>query len=186
MLEKEHVLRVFETTKEAIKNQDAVKLREMSNNTIHTSSISQDPENIAVAVIIYSIGKIIERQDYRKKPGWDKFYKNLLLEIDIVIDALRKKDDSKISKTLEKLRSSLGNVSGNLKKYIQEVFRKASINKASRIYEHGISLEKTSKLLGVSLWEISDYAGQTGIADVKLGHTFDAKQRVNLAMEMFK
>ena len=186
MLEKEHILNIFEETKKAIINLDIVKIHELSNKTIHTSSIAQDPENITVAVIIYSIGKILERQDYKTKPDWDKFYKNLLLEIDIIIDSLKKNDDKKVSKILEKLRTCLGNVSGNLKKYIQEVFRKASINKASRIYEHGISLEKTSKLLGITLWELSEYAGQTGIGNVKLGKTLGTNQRIKLAMEMFE
>ncbi|MBT4257812.1 hypothetical protein HOD88_01350 [archaeon] len=185
MLEKEHILQLFKDAKEAIKKDDIITLRELSNKTVHTSSISQDPDNIAIAVIIYSISKILERKDYRMKPGWDKFYKNLLLEIDLLIDSLENNDEKKVSKSLGNLRIKLGNVSGNLKKYIQEVFRQASINKASRIYEHGISLEKTAKLLGVSLWELSNYAGQTGIGDVKLGKTLGVKERIKLVEEMF-
>jgi hypothetical protein len=185
MLEKEHILELFEDAKEAIKKDDIITLRELSNKTIHTSSLSQDPDNIAVAVIIYSISKILERKDYRTKPGWDKFYTNLLLEIDILIKSLKKYDEKKVTKSLENLRTKLGNVSGNLKKYIKEVFDKASINKASRIYEHGISLGKTAKLLGISLWELSNYAGQTGIGDVKLGKTSSVKERIKLVDDIF-
>lgn len=186
MLEKEHVLRVFLATKEAIKKEDLIRIKDLSNNTIHNASISQDADSIAIAVIIYSLGKIIERKDYRSKPGWEKFYKNLLLDLDILIDSLKKNDLKKFSLRLQKLREDLGKVSGDLKKYIQEVFNRSSINKASRLYEHGISLEKTAKLLGVSLWELSNYTGQTGISDVKFGKTSDTKTRIKLAMEMFK
>ena len=72
-----------------------------------------------------------------------------------------------------------------MKKNIQDVFRKASVNKASRIYEHGISMGKTAKLLGITMWELADYAGKTGISDVSESKTLDVKSRIKLAMEMF-
>jgi hypothetical protein len=77
-------------------------------------------------------------------------------------------------------------LSGNLKKYIQDVFRKASINEASKIYEHGISMEKTAKLLGITMFELAGYAGQTGISDVPESKTLDVRSRIKLAMEMFE
>ncbi len=186
MIEKEHWLKTFLETKKAIEKQDLIKLKILSNQTIHSASINQDAESITIAVIIYAIGKILERNDYRQKPEWNKFYRNLLLEIDIIIDSLKKDNLKKFSLTLEKLRKNTGKISGKMRRYIEEVLHKASINKASRIYEHGISLEKTAKLLGITLWELSNYAGQTGIADVKLGKTLNIKNRIKLALEMFK
>ena len=79
----------------------------------------------------------------------------------------------------------MGKLSGKLRKYIGEVFRKASINKASRIYEHGISMEKTAKLLGVTLFELAEYAGQGKYADVPETKTTDVNSRIKIAMEMF-
>ena len=84
-----------------------------------------------------------------------------------------------------KIRKAIGNLSGRFKKYIQDVFKKAEINKASRIYEHGISMEATAKLLGISMWELAEYTGNTGIGDVDLGITMPEKQRIKIAMEMF-
>ncbi len=75
---------------------------------------------------------------------------------------------------------------GDLKKNINEVFRMAKINKASRIYEHGISMGKTAKILGISKWELSDYTGKTGIADVNLGITIPVTQRIKQAEDIFK
>ncbi|GAI40255.1 unnamed protein product, partial [marine sediment metagenome] len=47
MQEEGNILRIFEETKEAIEKEDTVKLKELSNQTIHTASLSQDPDNIA-------------------------------------------------------------------------------------------------------------------------------------------
>lgn len=185
MQEKENTLRILERTKEAIKKEDSIKLKELSNRTIHTASTSQDPENISIAVIVYSISKIIEREKYRDYSGWEKFYKKILSLIDNLIEDLQKDDDKKLSQDLGLIQESINKLSGNFKKNVQDVFRKASINKASRIYEHGISMEKTASLLGITMFELASYAGQTGISDVPISKTMEVKARIKLAMEMF-
>jgi hypothetical protein len=78
------------------------------------------------------------------------------------------------------------NLSGKLKKYIKEVFRNADVSKASRIYEHGISMEQTANLLGVSLYDLAQYAGKTGIPDVPENYTMNTKLRIKLAMGLFE
>src|SRR3989339_327879 len=110
---------------------------------------------------------------------------NLLKIFQETKEAIQKDDTKLFRKDLQKIRHSINQFSKKLKVYIKEVFRKASINKASRIYEHGISMEKTAELLGISMYELADYAGQTGISDVLLGKTLDTKDRIKLAMDMF-
>ena len=185
MQEKANILRILEETKEAIKAEDSSKLSELSNQTNNTVSRTQDPHNIAIAVIVYSLSKIIERKEYREYPGWSNFYKTIISAIDNSIVALRKKDEKSIHENLELIRSSIGKLSGKLKNYIQDVFRKASINKASKIYEHGISMEKTAKLLGISMFELASYAGQKEISEVNMGKAMDVRSRIKLTMEMF-
>jgi len=187
MKEKSNVLRILKESLKAIKKEDSISLRNLSNQTIHTASVSQDSDNIVVAVLIYSLSKIIERKEsYKTKPGWDRFYTGILMEIEHSIDALQKDKEEHLRDHLNVLRKKIEGVSGKLKKYIQDVFVKARINKASRIYEHGISMEKTSKLLGITMWDLASYAGQTGISDVKLGRTMNTKERIKLVEDFFK
>ena len=77
-------------------------------------------------------------------------------------------------------------MSSKFKAYVQDVFAKASINKASKIYEHGISMGKTASLLGVSQYELANYAGTKDISDAPLGNTLNVKDRIKLAMGMFE
>jgi len=186
MQEKEHVLEVLEQAKKAIRDEDVIKLKELSNQTVHSSSIDQDPDNIAVAIVLYALSKIIERIRYREYKDWPRFQKTYESSIDNAIIALRKNDIEVYRDQIAKIQYIIEKLSGHLKKYIQEVFRKAQINKASRIYEHGISLEKTAKILGVTLWELNSYVGNTGIADVNLAYTLDLKQRLKNAEDIFK
>lgn len=186
MQEKENVLRILEETKHAISKEDSVKLKELSNQTIHTASTSQDPDNIAVAVIVYSLSKIIERKQYQGLAGWKNFYSGIVSAIDGSIISIKNDDDKKLHENLTKIRETVSKLSGQLKIYIQDVFRKAEINKASKIYEHGISMEHTASLLGVTLFELASYAGQKPeISDTSFNKTIDVKKRIKTAMEMF-
>ncbi len=186
MQEKENVLRILKETKQAIDKDDPVKLKELSNQTIHTASITQDPDNIAVAVMVYSLSKIIERKQYREFSGWNSLYKSILSAVDNSINAIKEEDDIKLKENLTLIRKTVSKLSGQLKIYIQDVFRKAEINKASKIYEHGISMEKTANLLGITMFELASYAGQKPDIDVPLTKTLDIKTRVKTAMEMFR
>jgi hypothetical protein len=182
----DNILRILEETKVAFEKKDVVALKSLSNQTVHTASTKQDSINITVAVIVYSLSKIIERIDYQKYPDWKKLYDSIVFSIDGSIIAARAKDEYKLKKNLEMIRKTIGKLSGNFKKYIEEVFRKASISKASRIYEHGISMEKTAKLLGITMYELADYAGKTGISNMSEGRTIDVKNRIKLAENFFK
>lgn len=186
MQEKENILRIFEETKKAIEINDTFKLKQLSDQTNNTAAQTHDPDNITVAVIVYSIGKILEREKYKTYPGWKKFYKNTLVYIDKEIGALRSNRDKEISETLRLMRGEIENLSGKLKVYIHDVFRKAQINKASKIYEHGISLEKTAKLLGITMFELASYAGQKeAVSEIPENRTLEERQRIKIAMEMF-
>lgn len=186
MQERDNVLRILEETKEAILKEDSVKLKELSNQTIHTASTSQDPDNIAVAVIVYSLSKIIERKQYQEFSGWRNFYAEIVSAINDSINSIKNNDDKRLKEDLTKVRKTVSQLSGKLKIYIQDVFRKAEINKASKIYEHGISMEQTASLLGVTLFELASYAGQKPeISETSFNKTVDVKKRIKTAMEMF-
>lgn len=186
MQERENLLRIFQETKKAFLEGNSVAIKSLSNQTNNTASLTQDPDNIATAVIVYALSKIIERKDYYKNlQGWDKFYKINRDSIESIIDALKKSDDEAFRKDIKTIREAINKLSGKLKNYIQDVFRKATINRASKIYEHGISMEKTASLLGVTLFEIATYAGQKE-QNLPSTKTVDIKTRINLVKEFFK
>ena len=184
--ERANILRVLKSTLSAVKRENTVELKQLSNKVIHTASIYQDTDSVAVAVVVYSLSKIIERTKYTSYKEWPKFYKNYIENITCAIQDLEKRDIKKFREHMDKIRKEIDKLSPKFKKYIQDVFRKAEINKASRIYEHGISMEQTARLLGITLWELAEYAGQTGISDVNLTVTMPIKQRLKQAREMFK
>jgi hypothetical protein len=186
MKEVENILRILKETESAIKSGKISLLKSLSDQTIHTASTTQDEENIAVAVIVYSLGKIFQRQDYKNLKGWDKFEREILTSLRFSIEDLEENKQDKFKEDFLKIKNTINKISGKLKKYVEEVFQKAQVHKASRIHEHGISLEKTSNLLGISMFDLANYTGQTGISEVNLNKTVGVKQRIKFLQEVFK
>lgn len=182
--EKGHVIGVLEQTKNALVNNDVFKLKELSNQTVHTASTEQDTDSITLAIIIYSLSKVIERK-YKYEKSCTGFCKYSMKAIERAIIALKKGDEEKFRHGLQEIINSINKFSGDFKTDIEDVFRKARINKASKIYEHGISMEQTAKLLGITMYELAGYVGQQG-AQNPLAKTISAKERIKIAMDFFR
>ncbi|MBI5803727.1 hypothetical protein HY450_00620 [Candidatus Pacearchaeota archaeon] len=181
-----HVSEVLRETTLAIVDRNAIKLRELSDKTIHSACSNQDSASLTIAVIIYALGKIIERGDFNKIKNWSTFVKKINLFLTIASESIKKEQYEKYSDNVEKARKVLTSLSVNLKPYIEDVLKKASINKASKLYEHGVSLERTAKLLGVSQWELAEYIGQKRAEGFERTKTIDVKKRARMAMEFFE
>ncbi len=185
MKENENILRILKETKRFVEEDKANELKTLSNQTIHVATISQDADNVVVAVLVYSLGKVMEREHYRDMEGWDEFYQAVVKNLGEAAVKLEKDDVVGARKNLGMIRNSLNKLEGDLGRYIKDVFRKAEINKAFKLYEHGLSSEKTAKLLGVSLWDMASYIGQSHIGDAKVAVSMDVKKRVAIAEGMF-
>jgi hypothetical protein len=182
----ENAAYVLQETKKALEEKDPIKLRELSNRTTHSSCFYQDPGSITTAVLIYALSKLIERKDYKKIKSWTILTKKLFSIFDLAIQALKNNNSILYAKYMQQARKTLESASINLKPYIQNVLRKSSINKANKMHEHGISMEQTASLLGITRWELAEYIGQNRNHDIQLDKTISTKKRAEMALRFFK
>lgn len=185
MEEVDNVLRILRETQKLVRDDRPDELKGLSNQTIHTAAISQDPDNIVLAVLVYSLSKVFERGNYRGMEGWNKFYSSLIKNLEEAIKSLANNDVEKCRDFLGKIRDSINRIEGSLSIYIQDVFKKAQINKAFKLYEHGLSSEQTAKLLGVSLWDLASYIGQSTIHEANVTESMPIEKRIKIATEIF-
>ena len=185
MQEKEHVINLLEQAKRSAVSGDAIKLKKLSDQVSHSTLIYQNEGTILVAVIIYSLSKIIDRGEKYYKENYKKYLNHYMEILDKSIYYLRKDDDKRFIDEISDMMKS-GEASKELKQNLKDIFRKARINRASKIYEHGLSMEKTAKLFGILMWELAEFTGQTSISDENFGKTIDEKTRIKMAMEFFK
>lgn len=186
MEEVAHIIEVLTRARYALEQEDTKQLRELSDKTIHSASVYQHTDYILVATIIYTLSKIIERKDKINIKNWNQFIKEISNLLSLATISIQKGKHSQFIKFLSKTKYYIENSSNDIKPFIEELLRKASINKASKVYEHGISLAKTTKLLGVTPWELSEYIGEKENPQIKLNKTVDAKTRVQITMDFFR
>ncbi|MBS3167739.1 hypothetical protein J4216_01300 [Candidatus Woesearchaeota archaeon] len=181
-----NLIRVLDKAVNAIKNEDIKSLKDVSNETIHDSTLYQEEHTITVAVLIYSLAKIYERDmHYAKFKGWNIFCVDCLKILEDAKKSLIILEHRKFDDLIQNFIKSLDKLDKKFKDYIQEVFSQAKINKASRLYEHGISLGRTAELLGITKFELMDYIGKTGISDVKENKTISPIKRLKLLRGLF-
>ena len=181
-----YTITVLEDTKKALQTDNSLRLIELSNQKIHSASCVQDIESITLVIVIYTLGKLIERKSTLKILNWDIFVKRFSALFDLAILALKQNNQEAYKNYLLKGRSMLESISPSLKHYTKEIIRNACINKGSYIYKHGISMGQTAKLLGITEWELAEYTGQTKIADINYNKTLNEKKRAQIALEFFE
>jgi len=157
---------------------DFSELRELSNHTIHNASVFQDEDSVSIAILIYSLAKVIERREGSMN------YKAILK---LIIDAKKNLEQNRIDayrKLIRKLFDFISSLDSKLKLYIEEVINQAEIKKGSKLYAHGISMARAASILGISQWELMFYVGKTKLTDVKGG--VGVRERLNYARGLFK
>jgi len=184
--EKINLLNIIKKTEQAIRRDDLRAMKDLSDKTVHSSTIYQDTYFLTIAVVVYSIAKIIERTRYQKYKDWNVFYKNVIKGLDGAKTHLEKDELKEFENDLKSIIQIVGKLETNLKKWIKFIVRKAKVQKGSRVHEHGVSLGRVADMLGVTEWEIMEYIGPSGISEVKLAKTKEVEDRIKLVRKIFK
>ena len=158
---------------------DAGDVKELSNHIIHDASVFQDEDSISIAILIYSLAKVMERMHGNID------YALFSQKISMAKNALRADNSEMYRKIIKDLFTLIRNLDNRLKMFINEVVEHAQLKKGCKICMHGISLGRTAHILGVNQWDLMGYLGQTKITEAgesKIG----VKDRVRLARGLFR
>ena len=136
-----------------------LQIKELSNHVIHNASVFQDEDSISVAVLIYSLSKIMERKQR------DLEYERITNMLNSCLSNLNKNQDEDFRKSIKNIFNYIRLVDKKLKMYIYEVINQAQIKKGCKLCEHGISVARASEVLGISQWELMHYLGKTTLID---------------------
>jgi len=180
---REDIISVLKEAEKLILNLDSQRLKQISDHTLHNSSTYQDEDSILIATLIYSIGKISEKEKYQL--SFKAFANEISKEINLACNALEKKDEGGYRYRIKQVFKALNKLVDNIGVLASEVLHHSKIKKASRIFEHGISMGRVSKLLGISKWEIMDYIGHTHIHDISEVKTKSISRRLEDVKKVF-
>lgn len=175
---KKDILDVIEKVLRALKDNDVSLLGELSNHVVHDASIFQDDDSVSFAILVYALSKTIQRC-VECGVGFDKV--SSLLEA--AFRALKADDDDAYRARIHDVFAVIQSADSKLKLYVEEVINKAKVKKGSKLHEHGISIARTSEILGVSQWELMSYVGKTRIGESVSEE--DIRKRVLFARRLF-
>lgn len=175
---KKDVISILENVIIALENNKHHKLSELSNHVIHDASIYQDNDSLTIAVFVYALAKIVQRCCEQKIS-----YAIVIPKIKNLLNSLKQDNYKKYNRELQNLMNFIKKTDDKLKLYIEEVFDKAKVKKASKLHEHGLSIARTAEILGINQWELLNYIGKTTITPFE--GIIDVKKRLNYARELF-
>lgn len=177
---KKEAIRVLKKAQRLINKQDSNRLKMLSEETIKSASIFQDPDSISLAVAIYAISKLLERWGYESE--YAEEIRNSLgsaqfsLEEDDLLDYREK-----FKKVIEFIKT----VDKQFRFYIEKVIDKSEIKKGSRLYEQGLSAGRSAELLGIGQWELMTYVGKLPVGD-DIRQTTNVKARLEFTRKLFE
>ncbi|MDI3543939.1 MAG: hypothetical protein PWQ28_220 [Candidatus Woesearchaeota archaeon] len=177
--EKEHVVRILEEALSSIENNNIEKIKEISNETIHSASIHQDKVSINLAIVLYSSSKLMERVKNRSQ------LRGISALIKKMLQSLKEDKKERFEKELEGLIRLINNLDRKFAKYVEDVLSQAKVRKGAQIYRHGISLGQVADILDVSLWDLMSYIGNAKIVE-DIESKIGPVERLKIAEETFK
>lgn len=181
--ESQHIIDLLGQARRALEKEDALLLKQLSDQTIHSASITQHTDFITIAVVLYSLNKIVERKAKMRIKRWDSFVRKFSDELTKSIASLKEQDMQEFSRHLDHAQELMVSMSSDLRTAVEDVIKKAQLNKAGKMYEHGISLQQTARIINVSPWELVSYVGQGNTLENPLMKTIDVKKRVKMLMD---
>ena len=179
------ILNVLHAAEELLREFKIDELKECSNHIIHSAAIYQDKYAINTAIIIYAISKVLERRKFRESKEIETFVEKVLKGLGDLSRALEANNLEDFMRIIKSMMREISLVDRNFSEYLEHVLHKARLKKASKIYEHGLSLGKVAELLGLSKWEVMQYTGKTRIHDRKDTKTMSVRDRLKKVEDIF-
>lgn len=158
------------------KQKDIIGLRELSNRIIEEVFVSQDKEMVEVAVVAYSLSKIIGKPHFTKSPKWKKFEEHFLGEIE-------KKVPPNV--IISEIMADVAEIDRNLGNYMNDTIQHTRAKQASRLYALGLSLSQASEICGADKAEVLRYVGLTKIAEREQMKSKSLQERMKTARKVF-
>jgi len=158
---KQDLIKVLRDARQAIKDRLFGNLHSISDHIIHSMSIYQDKDVVDVAVAIYALSKIYEKERHLKSKQIRIFTREILSLLKRAINNLEQNKEREFRETIKKVLADIHALDREINVYIEDVLEFAKIKKGSRLYEHGLSLGQAAATTGVSKWELMPATGET-------------------------
>ncbi|MFA5406412.1 MAG: hypothetical protein WC307_03595 [Candidatus Nanoarchaeia archaeon] len=164
---KQDIIAILDGVITAFDKYDPDAIMEWSDHIIHSASIYQEEHTFMVAVIVYSIGKIMAKGKVRRYPqeAWNEFESTVKNTLREALESLQADKHAAFDKSMALLQKAVFRLDQSFMSYVDYVVDNAKLKKGTKMFEHGVSLKRVAELFGVSEWDLRNYAGKTRILE---------------------
>lgn len=162
---KESILAIIDKIMDAIEDNDIFALNKLSNYTIHNASIFQDEDSLSIAIITYSLSKVLDREREIIPSDDQTIIKSFMINLKKMKAALVVEDQRTFRLKVANIFKSIKSLDQKTSDYADEVVNKSKIKKGTVMFQHGISLSQVAETMNISKWDLMGYVGNTSTVD---------------------
>lgn len=156
---------------------DIEELKILSDHAVEDVALHKDLDLISVTVLIYSLYKIIKQIS-------EPDYQALLSELKFAKISLEEGQLGEYNKNIKSLFQIVKRANARVREHLADVMHAARIKKGTVLLSKGLSLGQAAGLMGLTNWDLQQYASRT--LALELGkEVTSAKKRVETAWRMF-
>jgi hypothetical protein len=156
---------IIERIRQALRKKDIHQMRKINDECLRELSVQFDRMPYLLALLSYSLGKILSKPRYWKRTGVLEFMRGLDSELEAAGGYAESENEKRLGGRLEKILGRLEKLDLRDKRFVKDVLTKARLKVASTLYAQGFSLGKAQEVTGIDKREILSYAGQTMMFD---------------------
>ena len=158
--------------------QDLEQLKDLSDHAIEDVAVHKDLDLISVTVLIYSLYKIINTLS-------DADYKTITAKLKEAQTSLKEKNLGRYNRTIKTMFEIVHHTDAKVKVHLQDVMDAARIKKGTSLLERGLSIGQAAGLMGLSNWDLQQYAGKTTALEMH-DESYPVQKRLQIAFKLFK
>lgn len=177
---KKELLEILLETIEILENKEEKEieeLKELSDKSVEAVALYKDLDLISITVFVYSLYKIVNHlspQDYQ----------NILSELKFAKKNLSQNNLGEYNQNIKTVFSVITKCNAKIKDHLHDIMHAARIKKSAILLKKGLSIGQAAGLMGLSNWDLQQYAGQTIVLQSHQ-EAIPAKKRMALALKLF-
>lgn len=178
------ILAVLKVAYHAVKRKNYHALEGLSNRLNHSITTYQLRELSDCAVTVFALSKIFDKDIINSE--FDDFRQKVISFIKSAAYFLKRKMFESYSEEMFKLKEEIKRYDDKLQIYQEPVIIYSRGIKATHAVEHGLSIEKASKLFDIAEWDIHANIGKSKSMEVSYAPPLNNLNRMELAKKLFK
>ncbi len=163
--------------REAFESKDSFKLRGISEDAIKEAVLNNDKDLANIAILAYSLSKILSKLHFRRRDEWSKFEREAGKELAMFVGEVKTGYASQACNRVIELIREIDESAGN---YAKNLVEKSRVKMASTAYALGMSLESAARLTDANKYELLRYVGITKVHDRPYTITISPAERYKI------